>query len=118
MSKAGRSLFIFGIYAMVSGILLVTIPNVLFTSLGLSTTSDVWPRFAGVLAIVIGFYEMQSGRKSIVDFLWWSIYARASFIIFLAIFALLGLAKPVIILLGVIDLAGAAWTFIALRKAK
>ena len=117
MSKAGRSLFIFGIYAMVSGIP-GHHPKCPFHFTWPFNNIGGLARFAGVLAIVIGFYEMQSGRKSIVDFLWWSIYARASFIIFLAIFALLGLAKPVIILLGVIDLVGAAWTFIALRKAK
>lgn len=118
MTKAGRSLFIFGIYATLAGLSLVLIPNVLFRLAGIPASPEVWPRFAGVLAIVIGFYEMQSGRKSSTDFLWLSVYTRAPFILFLAAFAVLGIAKPVIVVLGAIDLAGATWTFAALRKAR
>jgi hypothetical protein len=118
MTRAGRSLFVFGFYPILAGIFLIVAPNVLFRLSGVAASTEIWPRFAGVLSIVIGFYEMQAGRKSIVDFLWWSIYARASLVIFLSAFVVLGLAQPTLIILGVIDLAGSAWTWIALQRSK
>jgi hypothetical protein len=117
MSRAGRSLFLFSIYVIAAGILLVFIPNALFDVAGMPRSSEVWPRFAGVLAIVLGLYEMLVGRTSIPSLLRLSVYTRASFILFLAAFVLSGLAKPVLIVLGAIDLAGATWTFLALRAA-
>lgn len=117
MSRAGRSLFLFSFYVIAAGILLVCIPNALFDASGMLRSSEVWPRFAGVLAIVLGLYEMLAGRTSIPGLLRLSVYTRASFILFLAAFVLGGLAKPTLIVLGVIDLAGAAWTFFALRAS-
>ena len=117
MSAAGRSLFVFGIYLVILGILTVVVPNVLLSVLGLPSTSEVWIRVAGVLFIVIGFYELQAGRKGLTDFLLWSIIARASVILFLAAFVLLGFVKPILIVFGAIELTGAAWTLIALQTA-
>jgi hypothetical protein len=117
MSAAGRSLFVFGIYMMILGILMVVVPNVLLGVLGLPSTSEVWIRVAGMLVIIIGFYDLQAGRKGLNDFLLWSIIARTSVILFFAAFVLLGFVKPILIVFGAIDLIGAAWTLIALQTA-
>lgn len=115
MSAAGRSLFIFGIYRAVVGILLVVVPNVLLGLLSLPGTSEVWIRFAGVLFIIISFYDLLAGGRNLNDFFPWSIIARTSVILFLAAFILLGFGKPILIVFGAIDLIGAAWTLIAIQ---
>jgi hypothetical protein len=59
-----------------------------------------------------------AGRHGLTSFIRCSVYTRASVILFFIAFVLLGLAKPVVILLGVIDLAAAIWTALALRAEK
>ncbi len=115
MSAAGRSLFIFGIYRVIVGLLLVIVPNTLLGVLGLPGTSEVWIRVAGVLVLIIAFYDLQAGRKSMNDFILWSIIARASVILFLAAFVLLGFAQPMLLVFGAVEVIGAAWTLIALQ---
>ncbi len=48
----------------------------------------------------------------------WTIHTRISAIVVLSIFAMLGLAPPVIIAFGAVDLLGAVWTILELRKSE
>jgi len=115
MSPSATSLFIFGIYSIALGLTLLIIPNVLFGLVGLPPTDEVWIRVAGMLLFCMGIYYMFAGRKELTGFIRCSVYTRASVILFFIAFVLLGLAKPVVTLLGVIDLAAAIWTALALR---
>ena len=115
MNAAGRSVFVFGIYQLVLGIVLVVVPNWLLGVLGLLGSTEVWIRVVGVLFLVVGFYDLQDGRKSLNDYYLWSIIARAVVFLFFVAFFLLGFMKPILIGFGAIDLAGAIWTLLALQ---
>ncbi len=62
-SRAGRSLFIFGIYLVLLGILLVGFPNFLLNVFGVPSSTEVWIRVSGILVIIIGYYDIQAGRR-------------------------------------------------------
>ena len=68
MSAAGRSLFVFGIYLLVLGIVVILVPNWLLGILGVPPTTDVWIRVVGVLVLVIGFYDLRAGRNGLNEF--------------------------------------------------
>jgi hypothetical protein len=115
MSAAGRSLFFFGIYLLVLGIVVILVPNWLLGVLGIPATTDIWIRVVGVLVLPIGFYDLQAGRKNLNEVCLWSIIARPAVFLFFLAFVLLGLVKPIFIVFGAIDLIGAAWTLLALQ---
>jgi hypothetical protein len=116
MKKSSVSLLAFGIYLALLGIVLVIAPNFLLAVFGLPPTQEVWIRVAGVLCLILSFYYIQAVRDNVVPFFRWSVYARATVIIFFAAFVLLGFVRPILILFGLIDLAGAIWTWLALRS--
>lgn len=116
MSKPAVSIFMFGIYLELLGLVLMTAPNLILNLLGMPSTGEVWIRVAAVLVLILGFFHIQAGRTGLTPFFNWSVYARSSLILFFTAFAILGLASPTIILFGVIDLAGAIWTTLALRS--
>jgi hypothetical protein len=118
MRNSGRTLFVFGIYLILLGISMIAIPNTILGVFGLPATSEVWIRVAGVLVLVIAFYDVMAGRDNLTSFLRWSVMARSFVIIFFGAFVLLGFAKPILILFGAIDLAGGIWTYMALRAEK
>lgn len=111
-------MFVFGIYLICLGFILVALPNLAFVVFGLPGTNDVWIRVAGMLILFLSFFCIQSARKEITEYFRWSVYTRASVIIFFTAFVLLRLVNPVLILFGLIDLAGAVWTGLALRFSK
>ena len=115
MSQPAKSMFVFGIYLVALGAIVLIAPNLLLSLFGVPATSEVWIRIVGTLVLYLAFYYIQAARKGLTDFMRWTIYTRSSLIVFLAAFALLGFAPPVLVLFGVIDLLGAIWTAMTLR---
>ena len=116
MSPAAKSVFVFGIYLSILGIILVAVPNVMLSLFGLPETEEVWIRVVGVLVLVIAVFDIQLARKEVREFFWIGVYARCSVIVFFTAFVLAGYVQPVLILFGVIDLLGALWTWRELRR--
>ncbi len=116
MTPAAKSVYYFGFYLYLLGFTLIFIPNFLLKTMGLPETNEVWIRVVGLLVLLIGFYYHQAGAKNISAFIPLTIPTRMIvFVTFLA-FALLQLASPMLAGFGAIDLAGAIWTFMALKK--
>ena len=118
MSKAARSLFVFGIYLILLGLFLLIVPNTLITFFRLPAVNDVWIRVVGMLLVLLAYYYLQAARKNLTDFFRWSVVARMSVIVFFTVFVILDLAKPILLLFGGVDFLAAMWTYIALRKEK
>jgi Kef-type K+ transport system membrane component KefB len=118
MSKSARSVFVFGLYVAVLGIMMIVIPNVLLRAIHRPSTTEVWIRVVGMFLVYLGFYYTQAARKEMTDFFRWTVYTRSTVIVFFAAFVLLGFSGPPMIMFGVIDLLGAIWTGLALRSQK
>jgi len=120
MSRAAKSLFFFGIYVILLGVILVVAPNVLLKFFNIPETSEVWIRVVGMLVLIIGYYYVRAAtnEEGLKKFFRWTIYARSTVIVFFTVFVLLNFVKPILILFGVFDLAGAIWTALALRSTK
>lgn len=117
MSKSAKSVFVFAIYLVWLGTTLLVMPNVLLSLFGLPSTEEVWIRVVGMLVILLAFYYSQAARRELVDFFQWSVYARGSVILFFIAFVVLGLARPILILFGAVDLLCALWTEVTLRSS-
>jgi len=118
MSKAARSSFVFGIYLVLLGLFLLIAPNTLITFFGLPAANDIWIRVVGMLLFLLSYYYIQAARKNVTDFFRWSVVARMSVIVFFAVFVILDLVKPILLLFGGMDFLAATWTCLALRKEK
>jgi len=116
MSNAAKSVFVFGIYELLMGCVLMVMPNPILLFFGFAATSEVWIRVTGFFACLLAFYDFQAVRQEMTEFFHWTVYARASVILFFTAFVWSGLASPMLLLFGVIDLLGAIWTALALRK--
>lgn len=92
MSKAAGSIVYFGVYILLTGLVLLIAPNILLTTFGLGSTNEVWIRVLGCVVAALGWI----------------------FVSFLSL-VLMGLAKPPLVLFGAVDLLGALWTWRALR---
>ncbi len=113
MSKATFSARVFAIYVFAVSTLLVVAPNVLLSVFGIAPTHEVWVRLVGVLAFNIGIYAWVCAGVRL--FLEASVYTRALVCASSIVFALLGLVSPLIVLFGLVDLAGGIWTWLALK---
>jgi hypothetical protein len=103
-------------YVVVSGLLLLFIPNVLLPLLGFAPTSEIWIRVMGMLVLVLSFYYYamaRHGNKIVVQS---TVQGRLVFCAGLVVFVLLGLAKPALIGFVLAETALALWTWRELRQ--
>jgi hypothetical protein len=119
MNKAQRSLFVFGLYMIfVVGFGFMLIPMFILNLFGLSAGDDVWIRFVGMLASIIGGYYILAVRAEMDRFIPWTVAMRYYAAAFMVLIVVLGKLGPSILLFAAIDASAATWTWFALRSAK
>jgi hypothetical protein len=118
MSRAAMSIFIFGIYIIFLGITFLFVPEIMFLMLAYPTPPDIVSRIMGMVFMFLAYLYIRAALEGMTKFFMWTVHTRVLVIIFFSIFAALQLVNPLIIMFGVVDLAGALWTFWALRKDK
>jgi hypothetical protein len=116
MTQAARSIFVFGIYLVLLGLALMLVPNLVLAPFGFPATNEVWLRVAGSETAIIGWFFLVSARHGTESFFRATLFARPFLFLSLCAYVLFALAPPQLILFGVVDLLGAAWTFLALRR--
>ncbi len=117
MSKAAISIFAFAIYLLVLGAVLVTVPNVLLSLFRLPETDEVWVRVVGMLVLILAYYYIVVARNELTQLMRATVVARSSVLLFFLGFVVLAGAPPMLLLFGVVDLAAASWTGLALRSS-
>lgn len=111
------SLQAFGLYLiLVAGFGLIFVPHFILGMFGLSAGDDAWVRMVGMLSSIIGAYYLVAATTGAKELIRWSIPLRiyaASFMVFLFISGTLPVG---ILLFAATDLAGATWTWAALKS--
>jgi hypothetical protein len=115
MHPATRSIKFFGIYVVLTGIGLLFAPALALAPLGLAAPTEVWVRVLGALAIVVGYYYWACGSAGALAFFRASIRGRMLFAALMLLLVVLFNAPAQLLLFGVIDLLGAAWTAQGMR---
>ena len=116
MSRAAKSLFVFGVYLCGLGLTLLLVPNLLLRVFGVPPTNEVWIRINGMLVLCLSFYYVQAAHHGLTAFIRWTVWARVAVIFYFASFVLLVSAPKALLLFGLVDLLAAVWTWRALKK--
>ncbi len=116
VSGSALSLYVFGTYSMINGLLSATVPNIILPLAGFQLDPQPWVRMGGVLIALIGFYYIVAARHNLVPFFRATVLGRIVVVSATIVFSIVLQVQPQIVYLALPDLAGAIWTFIALRK--
>ena len=115
MSRAARSAFVFGIYLVATGGVLIAAPNVLLALLFLPSTSEPWIHVLGIPVMAIGMLHVLSARAELLPFFRASVRVRVFVFLCFTALAALRIIPPILIVFGIADAASALWTHLALR---
>ncbi|MFN5135417.1 MAG: hypothetical protein ACK5DG_08870 [Chitinophagaceae bacterium] len=113
---AAKTVLYFGFYLYVTGLTLLVAPNFLLSTFKMPVTEEVWIRVVGVLVTAIAFYYHQIGSKNIEAMLPLTVVARVFVFLSFVAFVVLQFVLPMLLVFGAIDLLGAVWTWMALKK--
>jgi hypothetical protein len=112
MSDAAISVFVFGIYLLITGTGFILIPNVLLPLLKFPKTNEHWIRILGVVIFTIGFYYINAAQNELTVFFWATIVARIFVCLSFIILVITKKSPPMLAVFGLIELAGAIWTLL------
>jgi hypothetical protein len=116
MHPASTSIKIFGLYVVITGLGLVFAPGLVLAPMGLPVPAEVWIRVLGVVAAILGYYYWVCGSANLVEFFRASIRGRIGFAVLVVLLIVLFKAPLQLLLFAGVDLAGAVWTALAMRK--
>ncbi len=116
MTPASKSVYYFGFYLLITGITLTVTPNVLLSLFQIAETGEVWIHVLGTVVFGMGMLYVFMAPSNHILFLTLTVYLRAAILLWFIIFVAIGWAPPQLIFFGLVDMAGAAWTYTALRK--
>jgi hypothetical protein len=117
MSAPTVSVLVYGVYLAALGIVYMIIPNVPLRLFGFEQTTEPWIRVMAAMVVIVGYYCVQAARNRLRTFYRWTLHCRAFFPVFTVVMVIAGLVKPMLLLFGVIDLAGAVWTGMTLQSS-
>jgi len=98
------------------GLVLLFIPNLILGLFGFDPTHDIWIHVLGLFAFCAGMLYFYCGRTNQTGFFRISIIERIVFFFGMVGIVLFLPANPVLALIGSVDLLGAIWTIITMRK--
>lgn len=115
MSRAARSVFIFGVYLAGTAVALILTPNTLLGLLRVAPTNEPWIHVLGVVVLSLAAYYITAARAESVAFFRASVWVRLMVLVGFTGLAAAAIAPPTLIGFGVVDALGALWTWSALR---
>jgi hypothetical protein len=117
MNAAAKSIYYFGFYLLLLGVILVGFPNFLLSAFQMPETQEVWIRVIGIIVFNIGLYYIFMAPANNQVFLVLTVYTRLVVLLWFIIFVAIGWAPVTLIGFGLADAAGAVWTYTAIKKS-
>ena len=117
MSSTAKSVFYYSFYMMGMGLGMLFIPGLILGIFGFDTTNDIWIHVLGLFAFCAGMLYFYCGRTNQTGFFRISIIERFVFFLGMVGIVLFLRSSPVLALIGSVDLFGAIWTAMTLRRS-
>lgn len=114
--RAAKTIYWFSYYVFLAALLMLSFPQALLAYMSLPPGQAGWVRVLGLVTLIVGFYYWHCGRTGATEFFRATLVGRTAALLLFALLALAGLIPKMMALAGVLDFAGAIWTWLALRK--
>lgn len=118
LNKIYISIFVFGCYSLLMGIVLLFIPNHILPLFGIPASNESWLYLLGFVLICSSYYYLRSAIDKNIDFVRYTIHTRFAAPFVVAFLIGTGKADWHFLSFGIIDGLGGLWTWYTLHKMK
>ena len=118
MNRACKSIFIFGLYSLLMGTVLLFLPNMVLPLFNLPVSGEPWLNLLGFVLICSGYYYIRSALSGNMQFALYTIHTRFAAPLVVAYLILTGKADWHFISFGIVDGLGGLWTWYELKRNK
>lgn len=118
MNRTSKSIFIFGIYSLLMGIILLFFPNLVLPLFNLPVTGEPWLNLLGFVLICSSYYYIRSAISGNMEFALYTTHTRFAAPLVVAYLISTGKADWHFLSFGVVDGLGGLWTWFELKRNK
>ena len=118
MKSINKSIFVFGLYSLSMGIVLLFFANLVLPLVGLPISKEPWLHLLGFVLICSSYYYLQSALKGNIDFARYIMHTRLFAPLVVVFLIVTGKADWHFLSFGIVDGLGGTWTWIELRRNK
>lgn len=116
MSATAKSVFYYSFYIIGMGLGLFFVPNLIMGVFRLGQTTEIWVRVLGLLAFCVGILYFYCARTNQTGFFRVSVPERIIFFLGTVALVVFFQVTPMLAAVGSVDLLGAMWTWLTLRR--
>jgi hypothetical protein len=116
MKQSSLSMLVFGIYEAILCVIFIVFPNQFCALFKLNPPDGFWIRVFGMVLGILAFYYLMAVHEDNRSFYHWTFYGRLVILPTFAVFVILGIAPPIVLLFGAWDTGCGIWTGIALQR--
>jgi hypothetical protein len=116
MNKVNRSVFVFGLYSLVMGIVLLFLPNMVLPLFHLPVAGEPWLNLLGFVLVCSSYYYIRMALSGNLQFAKYTTHTRfaAPLVVFYLIAS--GKADWHFLSFGIVDGIGGLWTWYELKR--
>lgn len=116
MNRPNKSIFIFGCYSLLMGLVLLLIPGIVLPIVGLPVSNEPWLNLLGFVLICSSYYYLRSALSGNTEFAGYTVHTRFAAPVIVLILIATGKADWHFASFGIVDGLGGLWTWIELRR--
>lgn len=118
MNSVNKSIFVFGLYSLFMGIVLLFLANLVLPMVGLPVSKEPWLHLLGFVLICSSYYYLRSALKGNIDFARYTIHTRLFAPLVVVFLIVTDKADWHFLSFGIVDGLGGIWTWIELKRNK
>ncbi|MBL8003074.1 MAG: hypothetical protein JNL05_14065 [Flavobacteriales bacterium] len=104
------SLLVFGGYALIMGLVLLLAPEQLLPSFGFAESSGTWVHVLGFVLCCSAYYYLWAGWSGNKAFARLTVHTRFAAPLVMLALMMMGKVDHMVLVFGIVDAAGGAWT--------
>ena len=112
--RTRTSLWVFGAYAFIMGLVLLLVPERVLPVFGFTEVSGSWVDVLGFVLCCSAYYYIQAGLSGIEGFARLTVHTRVIAPVVLLVLLAAGKVDHMVLLFGIGDALGGVWTGIAI----
>lgn len=118
MNRVSKSIFIFGLYSLLMGAVLLFIPHWVLPFFNLPVTGEPWLNLLGFVLMCSSYYYLRSAFSNNIQFALYTTHTRFAAPFIVAFLLITGKADWHFISFGIVDGLGGIWTYYELLHSR
>jgi hypothetical protein len=118
MNKVNRSIFFFGLYSSLMGIILLFFPKIVLPLFDLPVMGEPWLNLLGFVLICSSYYYIRSACSGNIQFALYTTHTRFAAPLVVLYLIASGKADWHFVSFGIVDGLGGLWTWYELKKQR